>query len=80
MVNKKNSSTSVDSEMDKANSSATISAIDESIKENLIRSARVRTAETIIDALLTKNALTRVKVPGHGNCFFEASIKSSGSK
>ncbi|XP_053372702.1 uncharacterized protein LOC128546312 [Mercenaria mercenaria] len=54
-------------------------AVNASIKENLIQNARIRVAERTIDGLLTKSSLTRVKVPGHGNCFFEASIKSSGS-
>ncbi|XP_045207508.2 uncharacterized protein LOC123559603 [Mercenaria mercenaria] len=54
-------------------------AVNASIKENLIQNARIRVAERTIDKLLTKSSLTRVKVPGHGNCFFEASIKSSGS-
>jgi flagellar motor protein MotB len=61
MVYKKSSSTSVDFETDKANSAATISTINESIKETLTRNARFRTEETIIDALLTKKLLRESK-------------------
>jgi hypothetical protein len=61
MVYKKSSSTSVDFETDKANSLATISTINESIKETLTRNATFRTEETIIDALLTKKLLRESK-------------------